>query len=197
MSSLANNKILICTHNLNKVIEFKILFQETNIQILSLNDLNIDREIEETGDTFKENAYIKASFFHKLTGYPCISDDSGLSIRALNFKPGVHSKRFTPSALDSSNNKKVLELLENERDRYAFYTCALCFIIDDKIISIEEICEGTIALSEKIGNGFGYDSIFIPLNQNLRFSELSDEIKNNISHRAKAFKKLIDEIGKL
>lgn len=191
--------ILIASRNKGKIEEFKKLFQKFNIPVESLYDLREDvPEVEETGTTFKENARLKAEQIAALLNRPVIADDSGLVIDALNGEPGVYSARYAgEKATDDENNEKVLNRLKQtpiDNRRARFVAVLALAIPNEETIFTEGICEGRIAFSPSGLNGFGYDPIFIPEGYDITFAELSNEEKNEISHRSDALKKLEDVI---
>lgn len=190
-------KIVIASDNLGKIREFKEIFSLHSFEVISKKEAGVFNEIEETGKTFKENAILKATAIFKKTGLPTISDDSGLEVFALNNKPGVFSARYsqtaTKKATDETNNLKLLKEMQNEKNKRARYVCALCFINSaGKMFNILETVEGKIATEQKGENGFGYDSLF--LYGDKTFAQIPSEVKNKISHRAKAIKKLLKNI---
>lgn len=190
-------KIVVASNNKHKIDEIKTILKDLNIQVLSLNEVGITIEVEETGSTFIENAYIKSKEIYDLLkdkGYWVLSDDSGLSVDALNGAPGVFSARFAGEhGNDKKNNEKLLKLMENIEDekRSARFVCAMVLIIDEnKVIKVQGEVEGYI-LREEVGeNGFGYDPLFFTKAFNKSFGELSNEEKNIISHRGNALEKL-------
>lgn len=184
-------EIIIATKNKGKVKEFKQLFDQYNIKIKSLLDLDSELpDIEETGTTFQENARLKAEQISNLIDKPVLADDSGLVIDALDGKPGVYSARYTGEPTnDVLNYKKVLKEIEDvpEKKRSARFICVLAMAIPgEKTIFKEGACEGIIATGPKGENGFGYDPIFIPNGYNKTMAELEQSVKNKISHRFNA-----------
>lgn len=195
------NELIIATKNEGKVREFKAILEKKGLIIKSLLDLKDAPDVEETGTTFKANALLKAkemaSYFQK----PVIADDSGLSIDALDGRPGVISARYAgPEKNDQKNNEKVLTEMEHvpENKRTARFHCAIAVAFPNGQGEVfEATCEGIILDSPKGQNGFGYDPImFIPA-YHKTMAELSTEEKNNISHRAKALKLLEEKWSKL
>ena len=186
-------KIIVASNNKDKIREIKSIF--TEYEILSLKDINFNTEIVEDGNTFEENAYIKAKCIWNETHEMVLADDSGIEIEALNWEPGIYSARFAGNHNDEANNDLVLEKLKNETNRKARYTCALClFYQDGNHIIIKEHCYGKIT-HERIGTGgFGYDPLFFVEEINKTFGEVSLEEKNKYSHRAKALRKLREVI---
>lgn len=184
------NTIVAATKNKHKIIEIEKILSEFDMSIISRDDAGVpDIEIEEDGDTFEENSYKKAYEIMKLSGKPSIADDSGLCVDYLDGAPGVMSARFTPSGDDDENNKKVLELLEGVpiEKRTARYVAVITLVYPDgRTISARGECEGHIMFEETGSNGFGYDPMFRPVGFDTTFGEIPSDIKNKISHRAKA-----------
>ena len=184
--------ILIATNNKNKVKEYIEIFKDFDINCLSISDLNIDCDPQETGKTFHENSMIKAKEIAKFTDLPIISDDSGLVIDSLPDILGVYSHRFMPNNSYNEKCKEVIKLLEN-KPRNAHFVCVITLLnFNGETIQFEGISYGNISEEIKGENGFGYDPIFIPLGYDKTFSELDNELKNKLSHRGLASKKLID-----
>jgi XTP/dITP diphosphohydrolase len=186
--------LLIATTNQGKVKEVKALLRSLYIKISSLDDFPEFKQIEipETGETFIENAAIKAQAYGRLTGLPTLADDSGISVAALGNQPGVHSKRYADT--DQQRIDKLLEALKDvpSEKRQAHFTCALVLYdpsSDRRYIS-EGVVEGSIT-QEPLGNhGFGYDPIFFCPEINMTFAEAGEDLKNTVSHRARAFEKM-------
>lgn len=183
-------KILLGTKNEHKKKEFMKLFEDMDIEFVSLKDLGFEGEIEENGSTFKENALIKAKKSYELYGIPALADDSGICIDAFNGKPGIYSARFagynTPS---SSKNSLIINLLKGNSNRGAHYTCALAFFDGKETFISEEYCYGEIISDERGSEGFGYDPIFYLKDYDKTMAEIPLEEKNKISHRGKALEK--------
>ena len=192
-------KIVIATKNEGKVREFRKLLQPLGYEPVSLRDENIDAEINEDGDTFEENAHIKAREIYKLTGLPVIADDSGLEVEFLGGAPGIYSARYAgEGATDEEKNQKLLDEMQGVDTplRNAKFVCALYCILDDK----KEYCvtgtlEGFIGEEPKGEHGFGYDPIFM-IDEDTSLAEVGEEEKNKISHRANAMRKLLEELEK-
>ncbi len=193
-------KIICASSNKDKLREIREIFSDFDCEIVSMKDAGADIDVEETGETFLENAYIKAKAVWDITGGIVFSDDSGLEVDFLDKAPGVYSARFMGK--DTSydiKNKKIIDLLENAKgiERSARYKAAICCILEDgSVIEIEESMEGEIAKSPKGSEGFGYDPIFFVKEFSKTASELSREEKNKISHRGKALRVLKDRLGK-
>lgn len=184
-------EIIIATKNKGKVKEFKQLFNQFGIQVKSLLELDTKLpDVEETGTTFAENARLKAEEISALIGKPVLADDSGLSVDALDGRPGVYSARYAGEPTnDVLNYEKVLKEMENvpEKKRSARFICVLAMAVPgEKTIFKKGTCEGIIAMAAKGNNGFGYDPIFIPNGYKKTMAELDETVKNKISHRFNA-----------
>lgn len=189
-------EILLASHNLHKIREFREMFRSLpHIELLSLLQFSDYQGPEETALTFKGNATLKAEHAAKHFNKWTLADDSGLIVPALNGEPGVHSARYAgPNKTDADNRVKLIANMKslNAFERTAYYECCLTIASPDGIKkSVEGTCEGRIALEPRGSNGFGYDSIFIKTDYGKTFGELDDTIKNRISHRRKAFERLI------
>lgn len=185
--------LIIATKNEGKYKEIKEMLSDLDLEFYSLNDLTELPEIEEIGSSYIENALIKARIVFERTKLPVLSDDSGLEVEALNFKPGIHSARFAGEPVNyKANNEKLLKLLKDvpEAERKARFVCAIAFKNSLREQVFEEICYGKIANTPRGNEGFGYDPLFIPDGYELTFAELNREIKNKISHRARAVEKI-------
>jgi XTP/dITP diphosphohydrolase len=191
-------RIIFASKNEGKVREVRKILNDLNVQILSLSDVDYTISIEETGNTFEENAKLKADVIFKEYKLPVISDDSGLSVAQLDNEPGVYSARYAGlGATDEQNNLKLLKNLEKYPQPYkAKFICAAVFYFGtDFFTAIGEV-KGEIIKTPRGTNGFGYDPLFVPKGFNQTMAELDSEIKNRISHRFKAFdqlKKIITE----
>jgi XTP/dITP diphosphohydrolase len=188
-------KLIFATHNPNKIKEIQELVPP-QIELLSLKDINCIEEIEEIGTTLEENAKIKVDYIKNKYGFDCFADDSGLEVDALDGAPGVYSARYAGSEKNNEKNiQKVWVNLLNKKDQTAQFRTIIAANIEGK----EFICEGKIRgtiIKEKRGEGgFGYDPIFIPEGHSKTFAELGKEIKNRISHRAKAFTIFLDKLN--
>ena len=185
------NKIILASNNPNKLIEFRAIF--VNHNIISLSDIGFNKDIPETGSTLEDNALIKVREIFKLTNAICISDDTGLEVEALNGAPGVFSARYAGEPSNATENiKKLLNELKkkNTINRSAKFRTVIAYKDSNQELLFEGIVDGSISLLAKGKSGFGYDPIFIPNDYKLTFAEMSIDIKNNISHRANAIKKL-------
>lgn len=185
-------KLVFATNNQHKLAEVSAILG-SEIDLLSLNDINCTIDIPETSDTLEGNALLKALYIHENYNLNCFADDTGLEIEALNNEPGVFSARYAGEEKDSEANiRKVLKELENENNRKAQFRTVVALILDGKQYAFEGIIKGEI-IKEKHGSaGFGYDPIFRPEGYDKTFAELGTDIKNKISHRAIAINKLCE-----
>lgn len=199
---MEKRKLIISTGNQNKVDEIAYILKDLPIEILSKKDIGLgDFDVIENGDTLEENSRIKAEALSEKTNYMVMADDSGLFVNFLNGDPGIYSSRYGgEEGNDDKNNKKLLHELKDVsiEDRKAKFKSVIVLITEDKEeVTVEAQCKGTIVTESKGNNGFGYDPLFIPEGLLETFGELGEEIKNKISHRAKALEKLRIEIKKI
>ena len=185
------NKIVFATGNPNKLKEINSAIN--CFKIVGLKDLGITEEIPETGDTLMKNALQKAKYVYEKTGLDCFSDDTGLEIEALNYRPGLYSAMYAgPDCNAEDNMQKVLLELDKTPNRNAQFKTVIALILNGKEHFFEGAIKGVI-LKEKAGvDGFGYDPIFRPTGYEESFAEMTIDQKNEISHRGLAVKKLID-----
>ena len=187
-------QLLFFSNNKNKIIEIRKIFNKFNIELLSLNDLNISEEPEESGQTFEENAKIKSEYGFNKTGIACFADDSGICIESLSWKPGVLSKRFLNNF--KSNEacfESIIKSTEKNSKQNAYFKTSISLTIKkgQNVIFNGKI-DGKISKQSKGRFGFGYDPIFIPNFYKKTLAELSIKEKNEISHRSIAVNKLIN-----
>ena len=185
-------KIVFATNNAHKLQELRQMIGEY-FEVLGLADIGCHEEIPETADTIKGNARMKAQYVKEHYGYDCFSDDTGLEIDALGGEPGVHSARYAGSGHDSEANiDKVLELLDGVTYRTARFRTAIALLQGDGLHMFEGQVEGVI-LTERHGTGgFGYDSIFQPVEgDGSTFAQMPPQDKNRISHRGRAVARLV------
>lgn len=193
-------EILFATSNAGKAKEVQAMFSDLDVDVKTLREEGIDIEIEENGQTFAENALIKAKAIAGMTDKIVLADDSGLVVDYLNGEPGIYSARYMGE--DTSydiKNTKILERMEGVPDdqRTARFVCAMAAIMPGgEVICTEGIMEGLIGYEMKGTNGFGYDPIFYLPEYGMTSSEISPEKKNEISHRGKALRKMQDELKK-
>lgn len=185
-------KLIAATNNAHKVIEFKRILEPLGYTVLSQKEAGIHIEVEETGETFEENAYLKAKSVYEASGLPTVADDSGIAVDALNGAPGVYSARYGGPALDDVGRyEKLLAEMENVPDsnRTARFVCAISLILsNEKVYSFTGVCEGKIGYAPRGENGFGYDPIFMVGDKST--AELSPAEKDKISHRGQALRKM-------
>lgn len=195
-------KLVVASNNHNKIREIKQIFSKYPIEIVSMKEVGVNIDIEEDGVTFLENAYKKAETVYRLLEQKAmvLADDSGLMVKGLNGEPGVHSARFAGEhGNDKKNNEKLLKLLKNKdrESRKAKFLCTIVLIEDlNKVIKVQGEVEGLICEEERGSNKFGYDPLFYVPEYNMTFGEMPAELKNSISHRAKALEKLKREMKK-
>lgn len=184
-------KIVFATNNQHKLDEIRKI-SDGKLEVLSLSDINCHEEIPETGNSLKENALIKAQFVKDRFGIDCFADDTGLEVETLDNAPGIYSSRYAgPEGNSEHNMQKLLHDLEGQNNRKAQFRTVIALILNGKEYYFEGIIEGTITEQKEGTNGFGYDPIFKPTGYDKTFGELSEEIKNSLSHRAIATKKLV------
>lgn len=185
-----NQTLLLATHNIGKLREFQQIFAALPLQVISLADAGITWEVEEMGQTFEENARLKAQAYRHATQLLTLADDSGLEVDALGGAPGVHSARYGGPNLASQ--QRVVLLLEQLKEvpagkRQARFRCVIALAQPHgPIQTTEGVCEGEIAFAPRGAGGFGYDPVFYLPEYGLTMAELPPEVKNRISHRGRA-----------
>ena len=194
-------KIVFATNNQHKLDEIRNILGK-DFEIVSLNEIGCHEDIPETGKTLEENAWQKANYIFNKYGLSCFADDTGLEVDALNGAPGVFSARYAGGEGHDSeaNMQKLLRELAEKNNRKARFRTVIALILKDKSRgtgderreTFEGIVEGHIAHEKSGAEGFGYDTIFVPDGYNQSFAELGIDIKNQISHRARAVKKLAE-----
>ncbi len=182
-------QLVMATNNEGKVREIRPMLE--GMEILSLKDIGFTADIPEPYFTFEENALAKASAVAAFSGKNAFADDSGLCVDALNGAPGVISAHYSGSRDDEANLQKVLAGLQGAADRAAHYKAVICLVWDGEVYYFEGICNGTITHEKRGEGGFGYDPIFVPDGYNATFGDLPLGVKNTISHRGKAIKKMV------
>jgi len=190
-------EIWIATSNAHKVQEFKRMFDKLNISVHSMLEMEEPVEIIENGTTFEENAAIKAETLCKVLKRPVIADDSGLVVDALNGEPGIHSARWMGHDTDyTTKNNEIIRLVQNAENRSCRFVCAIALAIPDEETKVfTGTIEGQVAESISGKNGFGYDPIFYVPSLEKRLSEISEEQKNQISHRGNACRLLVEYLN--
>lgn len=190
-------KLVFATNNAHKLEEVREVVKD-KFDILSLKDIGCNEDIAETGTTLIENALIKVRHVKNKYGYDCFGDDTGLEVGALNGAPGVFSARYAGDGHDAkANMKKLLKELDGETDRKACFRSVIALILNGEEHLFEGRIDGDILAEEHGTAGFGYDPVFRPDGYIQTFAELGMDIKNEISHRALAVKKLCDFLSKL
>ena len=191
------SKLLIATHNSGKLRELAEILGDAPFQLVSLSDVGIDTDVEETGLTFEANATLKAETYRDLSGLPTLADDSGLEVDALGGEPGVRSARYAGE--NATDADRIALLLRNLADtpadeRTARFRCVIAIAAPGKRTRLfDGACEGLIVDDPRGDNGFGYDPVFLVVDEGLTMAELSSENKNALSHRAIAARKAARE----
>jgi XTP/dITP diphosphohydrolase len=191
-------RLIVATKNKGKVKEIKELLSGLDYQILSLEEAGVAIDVEENGQTFEENALIKARAIHQLMGGMVIADDSGIEIDFLNGAPGIYSARFLGDVSDIDRYEGVLALLEGipEEYRTARFRCVVSLVSDEEALTFQGTMEGRIAHEPRGDNGFGYDPVFYVPELGMTVAEMDSDTKNRISHRGRAFRLLADKLRK-
>ena len=186
-------KLVFATNNAHKLEEIRAILGES-VDLLSLKDIGCDIDIPETADTLEGNAAIKAEYVYQNYGLDCFADDTGLEVAALGGAPGIMSARYAGGEGHDSeaNMTKLLHELEGKDDRSAQFRTAICLIERGKELLFEGTVTGKIIEQRRGTTGFGYDPIFVPDGYNKTFAELGGDIKNKISHRARAVNRLAE-----
>jgi XTP/dITP diphosphohydrolase len=189
--------LVLCTLNAGKLAELRALMPGS-VRLRHLGEWGIAGELTEQGGTLEENAVQKAQYGYRLTGVPCLADDSGLEVMALNGEPGVHSAHYAGRGKNvEANIDLVLQKMSGEEDRRARFRTVLAFVDDRACRKFEGVVNGRITTRRRGSDGFGYDPIFIPEGGSLTFAEMGAEEKNRISHRAEALMRFMEELGSL
>lgn len=185
-------KICFATNNPNKLSELKTQLGGS-IELISLNEINFDEDIPETGNTLEANSLQKAQYIWDRFQIPTIADDTGLEVESLNGRPGVYSARYAGENCSSEDNMvKLIEELKGKESRCAAFKTIVTYLNGEEIHQFEGVCEGEIREIKSGKDGFGYDPIFQPKGFNVTFAEMSMEQKNKISHRGIAVSKLVE-----
>ena len=186
-------KIVLASKNSGKLKEFNYLFKNTNFELIPISEFT-NEDIEETGTSYEENAFIKAKFASDISGLPSLGDDSGLEVEALNGEPGIFSARFAGIRNDNLNNNKLLDELSLKKDKSAKFVSILSFLYPELKISLFSYGElfGKIIASPRGKGGFGYDPIFQIKNSELTLAEISEDERMKISHRTISTLKMIN-----
>ena len=188
-------RIVIASGNEHKIAEIAKIFKDC--ELVSMKRAGFDGDIEETGKTFRENAFIKAKTVGDALGLPALADDSGLCVDALGGAPGIYSARFSGEG-DAGNRTLLLKRLEGTDDRRAYFECAVClYLPDGKMFFGVGRTDGHILEEECGTRGFGYDPLFYSDDLKMSFGEAPAREKNKVSHRARALKNLMEKLKTL
>ncbi|OHW61848.1 Non-canonical purine NTP pyrophosphatase [Andreesenia angusta] len=193
-------RLILSTGNVNKLREIKEILAGMDFEVVSKDEMGYsDIEVEETESDLSGNAIKKAKAIWEQTGEIVMADDTGLFVDALGGEPGVYSARYAGENSDDSQNRaKLLGKLEGKSDRRAKFITSIALVLcDGSVEVIEGECGGKIAEAERGSRGFGYDSVFIPEGYDATFAELSSDVKNSISHRARAIEKLKERLEEI
>ena len=186
--------MIIASQNAHKIKELKAIFSHKDIELISLKDLNDQDDVIEDGTSYFENAFKKAMYFAKKYNIPALSDDSGLNVVALDLRPGIYSARYSGKG-DHENNLKVLKEMEGIEDRRAYFISSIVIAYPNgDFKAYEGKFDGFIGQEIKGKYGFGYDAIFYLPEYQMTSAEIEPELKNRISHRAKAMKLLVEDL---
>lgn len=190
-------KIVFATNNKHKLDEVRKIVAG-KIDIVSLEDIGCYDDIPETADTLEGNALLKANYVKNKFGLDCFADDTGLEVEALDNAPGVFSARYAGIAHDSEGNmKKLLSEMNGKTNRKAHFRTVIALVRGNETFLFEGLVKGMISMEKKGTNGFGYDPVFIPDGYSQSFAEMGEDVKNTISHRAEAVRKLNDYLSTL
>lgn len=193
--------LVLASNNAGKLREFREILAPLDITVVPQSAVGADFEVNETGDTFEENAYLKASSVVSFSHFPVVADDSGLCVDALDGAPGVHTARFGGGKdwTDEQKYEYLLEKMQGVTDRGARFVSAICCILPGgRILQTRGECPGRILTAPMKGEcGFGYDPVFCPEGYEQSFAVLGEDVKNRISHRARALAAFREELEKI
>lgn len=190
-------KLVIASNNAHKLQEIRDIIG-SRYELLSLDNIGCFEEIPETGTTLEMNAFQKSSYIYSRYHLSCFADDTGLEVDVLNGEPGVYSARYAgEERLASKNIQKLLNTLKGVKNREAHFRTVISLILEGEEYQFEGVIRGRISEEIRGENGFGYDPIFIPNGYTQSFAEMSESIKNSISHRALAVNKLVSFLNTL
>lgn len=184
-------KLVFATNNAHKLQEVAAMLG-SEYELLSLSDIGCSEDIPETADTFSGNALQKARFVREHYGYDCFADDTGLEVTALGGDPGVRSARYAGNHDSEANMTKLLAALDGKEDRSAQFRTVIALLLNGEEHLFEGIVTGHISEQRQGDGGFGYDPIFVPDGYTESFAELGMDVKNSISHRGRAVRKLVE-----
>lgn len=188
-------KLVFATNNAHKLEEIRAILGD-KMEILSLADINCHADIPETANTLEGNAHLKSEYVYNHYGLDCFADDTGLEVEALDGAPGVYSARYAGDGHDSqANMQKLLKEMEEKNNRKAQFRTVISLIEKGEEKLFEGIVRGEITREKRGNSGFGYDPVFQPEGFDVTFAEVGSEIKNKISHRAKAVEALCNYLS--
>ena len=190
-------KFVLATHNPGKIQEMQAILSQLGVEVVSPAELGVDVDVEETGDTFAENAMLKAKAICAAAGLPAIADDSGLCVDALNGGPGVYSARYGGEGLDDAGRTALLlQNMRGQTTRAAHFACAIaCAFPNGDTLTAEGRCDGAVAFAPMGQGGFGYDPVFLVPEKAKTFSQMTAEEKNEISHRGRALRTFSEKLA--
>ena len=189
-------KLVFATNNAHKLEEIRAILGD-KMEILSLADINCHADIPETANTLESNAHLKSEYVYNHYGLDCFADDTGLEVEALDGAPGVYSARYAGDGHDSqANMQKLLKEMEEKNNRKAQFRTVISLIEKGEEKLFEGIVRGEITREKRGNSGFGYDPVFQPEGFDVTFAEMGSDVKNKISHRARAVKALCDYLSK-
>lgn len=190
-------KFVLATHNPGKLEEMSDILSQFDIEVVTLKDLGLTVDVEETGETFAENAMLKAKAISQAAALPAIADDSGLCVDALNGGPGVYSARYGGPELDDRGRYMLLlNSMRGQTTRAAHFSCAVvCAFPNGDTLEAEGRCDGSIAFAPIGEGGFGYDPVFLVPGKGKTFGQLTAEEKAEISHRGRALAAFAEKLG--
>lgn len=193
-TTFAPMKLVFATNNRHKLEEARAILG-SSVDVVSLAELGCNDDIEETADTLEGNSAIKAHYIWDKYGVDCFADDTGLEVKILGGAPGVRSARYAGEPQDSARNRrKLLHDMQGETDRTARFRTVVTLVCNGVVHTFEGIVTGSLLTEERGSGGFGYDSLFVPDGYTETFAQLGEEVKNRISHRARAMQALADYI---
>lgn len=188
-------KLVFATNNAHKLEEIRAILGD-KMEILSLADINCHADIPETANTLEGNAHLKSEYVYDHYGLDCFADDTGLEVEALDGAPGVYSARYAGDGHDSqANMQKLLKEMEEKNNRKAQFRTVISLIEKGEEKLFEGIVRGKITQEKRGNSGFGYDPVFQPEGFDVTFAEMGSEVKNKISHRAKAVEALCNYLS--
>ena len=189
-------KLVFATNNAHKLEEIRAILGD-KMEILSLADINCHADIPETANTLEGNAHLKSEYVYNHYGLDCFADDTGLEVEALDGAPGVYSARYAGDGHDSqANMQKLLKEMEEKNNRKAQFRTVISLIEKGEEKLFEGLVRGEITREKRGNSGFGYDPVFQPEGFDVTFAEMGSDVKNKISHRARAVKALCDYLSK-